>query len=246
MGSLCKIPRTVFDERAPDGGLLTFEDLSEEHKDAALELKNSVAAQNWIIRDYTVAPVPKSSLTALFNDVRKMHEQERIQLFIIDPFWPLVLRTADSMGLGGDDKQLRAVGMAMAEQINKFCKELSIPIILVHQLSASGAEGSAGGRKKPSMYAAAEIRTLGWRFENVAIITYPDDDNNLGLVRGKSRNSGVVGQMIMAHFDGATNSFERIQGANLFQQGQAQNVQGRDLRDVAEDLAGLAIQDEEE
>jgi len=209
LGVLGSLSRREFDRVASDPaqGVKTFEALPESIKTMALQFKESPAAENFNVYDYTMAGLHSATISAVLDDIRKTHKETPLKLVVIDPLWPLVLRTAAALRTGSDPQQLRVIGQGMAEQLNQFCKELQIPLVLTHQLGASAAGSRTRSRGSLNVYGSAEIRTIAWRFENVAVIVTPNQDGECGLIRAKSRFSGEMNYLVRAKLDGDRNQF---------------------------------------
>lgn len=169
----------------------------------AFEWANN-ACQNFYVADFTDAAPIHSTYSAVTDRIREFKKEHgQLDLVIIDPFWPMLERTCAVMGIT-DQYGIRSKGLQMMSQLTEhFAKELKIPLVLTHQLGASGAKSG-----NPTVYDTAEIRTLCQNIENVLLMTTPTQGEAL-FIRGKARHSGEVNVSFPVVFDGARSRFEK-------------------------------------
>jgi len=205
LASITGLSRDVIDLVSPDK-VIGFNDLAKEMQDEILTVKNLPWARNLRVVDYSAASLESSTFSSLIQRVRKTHEKERIRLLVIDPFWPMLMRTAAAMNMH-DVSEVRALGQRVADDLHKFGQELGITTILVHQLGASASDANS---KKLTMYASAEIRTIAWRFENVLIISKMRNGGICDFIKAKARNSGEMNLVRTVKFEGALSQFRNL------------------------------------
>jgi len=150
---------------------------------------------NLWLHDGLSASLAEAALPGLLRIVETRHQKRKIDLLVIDPLWPLVERT---MAASGDPPTvLRTRVMSMMTELSAFAKKHKLTILLTHQVSASGAES-----KRFNTYAAAEVRSLGWRPENCCVISMLDEHRRGYFVCAKSRSSGMQGQRCRVQLQG--------------------------------------------
>ncbi len=159
---------------------------------------------NFKVEDYKQRTGAGASVSGLIHDIRREVEERGIKMAIVDPFWPLCLKTASTRGASLDPQILRNEAVNIIEQLHEAAEQLHIILLITHQLGASAAQKTA---KTLDVYGAAEVRTMAWRPENTIIVSKADHSGNCYLILGKGRNCGKKGSKILVKLDGNKNQF---------------------------------------
>ncbi len=188
-----------------DGGGGSIDNLNERQMDILRDMSKSDAAENWRVYDYTGQPPGSSNLSAFASHLERMSDTlGRHSLVIVDPLWPMVLKTAASKGMTtSEPSQLRGEAQDMVERLHNLAEDLEVTLLLIHQLGASAAKKS----KNIDVYSAAEIRTIGFRVETLIAISKMDKYNQCHFILAKGRNTGAQGTAVKAKVDGDLNQF---------------------------------------